>query len=79
LTKGQSVTIKHVAETIVKLVGTGTVDIKEKDTAYPSRGTLDISKAKADFKFDPKIDIEEGIKLYYEWIKDSVYWSSKTV
>ena len=29
--------------------------------------------------YDPKINIEEGIKLYYEWIKDSVYWSSKTV
>lgn len=79
LTRGESVTIKHVAETIVKLVGKGSVDIKEKDKNQPSRGTLDISKAKADFNFDPKTDIEEGIKLYYEWIKDSVYWSTKTV
>ena len=79
LTRGQSVTIKHVAETIVTLVGKGSVDIKEKDKNQPSRGTLDISKAKADFNFDPKTDIEEGIKLYYEWIKDSVYWSTKTV
>lgn len=79
LTRGQGITIKHAAETVVSTVGKGSVEIKEKDKNQPSRGTLDISKAKADFDFDPKINIEEGIKLYYEWIKDSVYWSSKTV
>ena len=79
LTRGESVTIKHVAETIVKLVGKGSVEIKEKDKNQPSRGKLNISKAKADFDFDPKINIEEGIKLYYEWIRNSVYWTKKTV
>ena len=79
LTRGKSVTIDHAAHTVVKTVGKGSVGIKEKDRDQPSRGTLNIDKAKTDFNFDPKINIEKGIKLYYEWIKDSVYWSSKTV
>ena len=79
LTRGKSVTIDHAARTVVKTVGKGSVGIKEKDRDQPSRGTLNIDKAKTDFNFDPKINIEKGIKLYYEWIKDSVYWSSKTV
>tara|TARA_R110002126_G_scaffold25660_3_gene87711 strand:- start:838 stop:1860 length:1023 start_codon:yes stop_codon:yes gene_type:complete len=77
LTRGQSATIKHVAETIVKLVGKGTVEIKEKDTAFPSRGTLNISKAKTDFNFDPKISIDNGLEMYYNWIKDAEFYKEK--
>ncbi len=79
LTRGKSVTINDAARTVTKIIGKGSVSIKEKDRDQPSRGTLNIDKAKKDFKFDPRIDVEEGIKLYYEWIKDSVYWSPKTV
>lgn len=79
LTRGQSVTIKEAAETVVKIVGKGSVAIKPRDKTLPSRGTLDISRAKTDFKFDPKINIEKGIKLYYEWLRNSVYWSEKTI
>ena len=77
LTRGKGVTIKHVAETIVKLVGKGTVEIKEKDTAFPSRGTLNISKAKTDFNFDPKISIDNGLEMYYNWIKDAEFYKEK--
>jgi len=79
LTRGKSVSIKDAAVTVTNTVGKGSVGIKDKDQDQPSRGALNIDKAKTDLKFNPKIDIEKGIKLYYEWIKDSVYWSSKTV
>ena len=79
LTRGKSITIKDAAIAVTSTVGKGSVGIKDKDKDQPSRGTLNIDKAKTDLKFNPKIDIEKGIKLYYEWIKDSVYWSSKTV
>ena len=79
ISRSHRCTIAEAANIAVKIAGKGTVNIRDKDKDFPSRGTLDISKAKADFNFDPKTDIEEGIKLYYEWIKDSVYWSTKTV
>jgi len=79
LTRGDARKIKEAGALAVKFADKGTVEINDKDTNMPSRGTLNIDKAKTDFNFDPKINIEEGIKLYYEWIRNSVYWSKKTV
>ena len=72
-------TIAEAANIAVKIAGKGSVNIRDKDKDFPSRGTLNTSKAQKDFKFDPKVDIEEGFKIYYEWLKDSVYWNSKTI
>ncbi len=79
ISRGKKEKILDVANAIVKLVGKGTVKVVEKKTNMPSRGTLDCTSAMMAFKFNPKIDIEEGLKNYYDWIKDSVYWSKKTV
>ena len=79
LARGDARTIKEAAETAVKIAGKGTVEIIDRDKNMPSRGTLNIDKAKTDLNFDPKINIEQGIKLYYEWIRNSVYWVKKTV
>jgi nucleoside-diphosphate-sugar epimerase len=35
---------------------------------------LDITAARRDFDFNPKIDIEEGFDRYYQWFKNSEYW-----
>ena len=72
-------TIAEAANIAVKIAGKGSVNIRDKDKDFPSRGTLNINKAQKDFKFDPKVDIEEGFKIYHEWLKDSVYWTSKTI
>jgi nucleoside-diphosphate-sugar epimerase len=79
ITKGHSCTLEEAANLAVKLAGSGTVNIVEKDADFPSRGALNIDAAKADFKYNPTVDIEEGFALYHEWLKDSVYWASKTV
>jgi nucleoside-diphosphate-sugar epimerase len=59
------------------LVGKGSVEVREKDADFPSRGALDIAAAKKDFNFDPKIDIDEGFEIYYEWIQNSPYWQEQ--
>jgi nucleoside-diphosphate-sugar epimerase len=64
------------AELAIRLVGKGGIDIRDKDADFPSRGALDITKARNDFNFDPKIDIEEGFEIYYKWLSESAYWQS---
>jgi nucleoside-diphosphate-sugar epimerase len=75
ITKSHSKTLLAAAELAVKLVGQGSVEVKEKDADFPSRGALDITAARRDFGFDPKVDIDEGFEIYYHWIKNSEYWS----
>jgi nucleoside-diphosphate-sugar epimerase len=74
ITKSHSKTLLSAAELAVKLVGKGTIEVRDKDADFPSRGALDITAARRDFNFDPKVDIEEGFEIYYNWIKNSEYW-----
>ena len=74
ITKSHSTTLLAAAELAVKLVGNGSIELRDKDADFPSRGALDITAARRDFGFDPKVDINEGFKIYYEWIKNSEYW-----
>ena len=76
ITKSHSKTLLSAAELAVKLVGKGTIAVRDKDADFPSRGALDITAARQDFNFDPKVDIEEGFEIYYNWIKNSNYWKS---
>ncbi len=77
ITKSHSRTLKYAAELAVKLAGKGSIEIKDKDKDFPSRGALNIDAARNDFGFDPKVDVEEGFKIYYDWIVNSPYWSKK--
>jgi nucleoside-diphosphate-sugar epimerase len=74
ITKSHSKTLLSAAELAVKLVGKGSIEVRDKDADFPSRGALDITAARRDFNFDPKVDIEEGFEIYYNWIKNSEYW-----
>jgi UDP-glucose 4-epimerase len=76
ITKSHSKTLLSAAELAVKLVGQGTIEVREKDADFPSRGALDITAARRDFDFNPKVDIDEGFDIYYHWIKNSEYWKN---
>ena len=77
ITKSHSRTLRYAAELAVNLAGKGSIEIKDKDADFPSRGSLNIAAARNDFNFDPKVDVEEGFKIYYDWIVNSFYWSKK--
>lgn len=79
ITKSHSVTLLEAAEMIVRIVGKGAVEVRDKDADFPSRGALDIDRARVILGYDPKVDVEEGFQKYYEWLNNSVYWSQKTV
>jgi nucleoside-diphosphate-sugar epimerase len=79
ITKSHSVSLSQAAEMIVDIVGTGDIEIRDKDADFPSRGALNIDAARRDFGYDPQVDVEEGFENYYTWLKNSVYWAPKAI
>lgn len=79
ITKSHSRTLLEAANLIVKIAGKGYVNTRDRDLNFPSRGSLNIDAARRDFGFNPKVDIEEGFQVYYEWLSNSPFWSSKTI
>jgi nucleoside-diphosphate-sugar epimerase len=79
ITRGQSRTLLEAAKLSTSIVGQGSINVQPPDNNFPSRGQLNIQRAHLDFGYTPKVNIEQGFKLYYEWLKDSIYWSQKAV
>ena len=79
ITKSHSVSLLQAAQMVVGIVGKGSIQVKDKDADFPSRGALNINKARAKLGFDPKIDVEQGFHEYYKWLNNSIYWNPKTV
>ena len=79
ITKSHSVSLSQAANMIVDIVGTGTIEIRDKDADFPSRGALNIDAARQDFGFAPRVDVREGFENYYTWLKNSVYWAPKAI
>ena len=79
LTRSQSVTLLEAAETIVNIVGSGTIRVKNRDLNFPSRGSLNITAARRDLNFNPTVNVADGFERYYESLSNSVHWSSTTV
>jgi len=77
ITKSHSRTLLEAAELAVKIVGKGSINVKDKDSDFPSRGALNIDAARRDFNFNPKVDVEEGFQKYYQWLSNSEYWKNK--
>jgi nucleoside-diphosphate-sugar epimerase len=60
-----------IAEKIIEIVGYGKIDVQKKSNNFPSRGKLCIDTAKNDFTFEPTIDIDTGLHLYYNYLMNS--------
>jgi UDP-glucose 4-epimerase len=79
ITKSHSVSLLQAAQMVVDIVGRGSIEVRNKDADFPSRGALNIDKARERLGYDPQVDVEEGFHAYHNWIDNSVYWSPKTV
>jgi nucleoside-diphosphate-sugar epimerase len=67
------VSLLEAAEMIVKIVGSGTIEVRDRDPDFPSRGALNIDRARTILGYDPKVDVREGIENYHAWLKSSLY------
>ena len=79
LTRSQSHTLLEAAELAVNIVGQGTIRVNPRDNNFPQRGQLNTLRARSDFGYYPTVNIEEGFKEYYDWLKDSFYRIKKAV
>ena len=77
ITKSHSTTLLEAATLAIKIAGKGTVEVRNKDADFPSRGALNIAAARKDFGFDPAVDVEEGFRRYHAWFKSSSYWKTR--
>lgn len=80
ITRCQSnpVTLQMAANRVVELVGQGEVELVDRDLNFPSRGRLDITRAVRDLDYDPKVDFDQGCKMYVDWMReyyDTIYKS----
>jgi nucleoside-diphosphate-sugar epimerase len=77
ITKSHSYSLLDAANLAIKVAGKGSIECRDKDADFPSRGALNIDAARRDFGFDPKIDVEEGFRRYHNWFKESKFWRAK--
>ena len=77
ITKSHSTSLLQAAELAVKIAGQGSIEVRDKDADFPSRGALNIDAARRDFGFNPKVDVEEGFERYHAWFNSSTYWGER--
>ena len=69
ITRGRSRSLLEAAEIVQHIVGSGKIEVADRNPSFPRRGALNIEAAQRDFLYTPLVDIEQGLKLYYDWIK----------
>ena len=70
ITAGNATSLRTLAETIIDITDSSS-EIKDigDHKLYPSRGTLDISRAKDLLDYSPIVSLKEGLQKYYDWIR----------
>jgi UDP-glucose 4-epimerase len=74
ITRSHSVSLLQAAGMIIEIVGKGTIELRAKDADFPSRGALNIDRARAVLKYEPQVDVAQGFENYYKWFTTSSYW-----
>jgi nucleoside-diphosphate-sugar epimerase len=73
ITAGSATSLGEAADKIIKLTGSKSKIIDTgKNLLYPSRGTLDVTKAKSFLGYMPNYDFNQGIEKYYEWLQNKI-------
>ena len=77
ITKSHSVSLLQAARMIIDIVGKGSIELRDKDADFPSRGALNIDRAKQVLGYNPQVDVEEGFENYYGWLSKSSYFTEQ--
>jgi nucleoside-diphosphate-sugar epimerase len=77
ITKSHSVSLLEAAQMALKIAGGGNLIVNDRDADFPSRGALNIDRAKIILGYDPKVDVEQGFQKYYDWLSASSYWQTQ--
>jgi nucleoside-diphosphate-sugar epimerase len=77
ITRSKSITLIEAATRVIELTGKGSIKINERDLEFPTRGSLNIDKARKDFDYQPTVDFTDGLSEYHSWILASSFWRQK--
>ena len=72
ITAGQGRSLKDLATILQQYFPELKIDYKPVDVFRPKRGSLSIDKARQLIGYEPKYDLESGIKEYVEFLKDKL-------
>lgn len=70
ITRGEGRSIKELAEITKSLIPEAKIVSKEASVYRPSRGKLDLSRAKEILGYQPQYSLEEGFKEYLDFVKN---------
>ena len=79
ITRSHSISLLQAAQMIIDIVDQGSIRVRDKDADFPSRGALNIHRARSMLGYNPKVDVAEGFENYHAWFKNSLYWATKTI
>ena len=71
ITRGEGRSLKEFVEILQTLIPNVKTEIVPADKTRAERGALDISKARKLLGYEPKYSLEEGLKLYVDFVKKS--------
>jgi nucleoside-diphosphate-sugar epimerase len=71
ITRGEARSLKDLAEIIERYFPQVTVSYREKPAYVPSRGTLNIDKARRLLGFEPVVNLEDGVDGYVSHLRDN--------
>lgn len=71
ITRGEGRSMLEYAQILRKLIPSTKTEIKKSEEVRPSRGALDITKAKKMLNYNPKYSLEKGLEQYVEFIKNT--------
>jgi len=70
ITAGNATSLRTLAEMIIEITGSKSeLEDTGNHKLYPMRGTLDIGRAKDLLGYEPKFSLKEGLKSYYDWLR----------
>jgi nucleoside-diphosphate-sugar epimerase len=75
ISRGFAYSLLNAAQIALKTANGGMLQVSDRDTNFPVRGTLDTTQAEFDFGYNPTIDVEKGFKNYYDWLISSIYYT----
>ena len=64
--------MREFAEIVAEHVPGTTIEEKEVEAFRPERGALSIERARTELAFEPRIDLEEGIPEYVEFVRGTL-------
>jgi nucleoside-diphosphate-sugar epimerase len=72
ITRGRGRSLREFAEIVAEHVPGTTIEEKEVEAFRPERGALSIERARTELGFEPRIDLEEGIPEYVEFVRGTL-------